>query len=166
MPKIGAKIHSEEFKQRMRDNNPLKYRSNPSNKGVKLNISEQTRANIKQRITELNKRGFDNKGGRCKFYDIEGVILQGRYELYYYLCNNKEPQKITKSIQTPHGWYRPDFEHNGQFVEIKSTYTIKTALKSGQLKKIAWVSKNIKSVKILVINETEVEIYLKQNYNG
>lgn len=157
-------IHSEEFKQKMRDNNPIKHRKTTC-KGIKQNLTPEQRQARKDRIAKVNAKGFENKGGRCKFFNINDVVLQGRYELYYYLLHNKEPQKVTKSILTPYGWYRPDFEHNEQYVEIKSTYTIKTALKSGQLKKIAWVSRNIKAVKILVINETEVETFLN-TYNG
>lgn len=162
--KRHTNMHSEEFKARMSERLKKSMEDGtwkpPSTKGKKLNISDEDREARRQRAIKVNTKGFENKGGRCKFYNIDGITLQGRYELYYYLYNNKLPTKPKLQIKTPYGWYRPDFEYQDCYIEIKSTYTIKTATKSGQLRKIAWISKNIQRVKIIVLDIRDVEKYL------
>ncbi len=138
-------------------------------KGIKAKLviyTDEYREKVSKRTKLLWKNGemnFENKGGRCKWFDIDGVLLQGRYELYYYLLNNKEPIKCKHNIKTPYGWYRPDFEYNDIFIEIKSKYTIKTSVKNGQMKKIKWVSNNIKKVSIVILDESTVADYLKNS---
>ena len=136
---------------------------NKSNSGKKLNFSEEHKAKIREHLKRLNERGFENKGGRCKFYKIENLIVQGKYELYFAM--NSELDLIKpKAIKTPFGLYTPDFEVDEYFIEIKSTITFKNCIKSIQYKKIKWVRNNIKNVKIIVLNENKVYSFLK-DYN-
>lgn len=104
-------------------------------------------------------------GGRCKFFNVAGLRAQGRYELAYILnlINNglKLPKKA-KTITTPYGFYTPDFEFEDCFVEIKSTYTIKTSKSLGQMKKIKWVDTNIKKIKIIILTETKSKRNIKR----
>jgi hypothetical protein len=154
------KIHSEEFKQRMRDNNPIKFKKT-SPKGSTLSLSPEEIDRRKQHIKKVNERGFENKGGRTKFYDVDGVKLQGRYELFFYLSNNRKHTKCNQRFKTPFGTYQPDFELNGVYFEIKSVYTFKTCIQGKQIKKILWFRNNISRIRIIILKESEVNDYLK-----
>lgn len=155
------RIHSDEFRQRIREKLNPPGRSYSTTKGCKLYLSESQREDLRNRAKAINEKGFENKGGRCQFYQVDGVLLQGRYELAFYLGCTDKPKRGPR-IKTPFGWYSPDFEFEDKFVEIKSTYTIKTCIANGQFKKIVWVRKNIKKVEIKVLNEEEILLFLKQ----
>ena len=151
--------HSEEFKQMIREKLNPPGRNYGHNKGRKLNLKDDHRRALAERVSKTNERGFDNRGGRCKFFMVDGVLLQGRYELRFYLESEVKPRRPER-IKTPFGWYSPDFEFDDCFVEIKSTYTIKTCIANGQAQKINWVRQNIKPVKIMVLKESETIEYL------
>lgn len=153
-------IHTKEFKEKQRINainNGLGKVY--TTKGMKLNITEERRKALRKHINNVNNKGFENKGGRCKFYQINGVLIQGRYELYYYL-NNSGLKKSNK-LKTPYGWYQPDFvDKIGNLIEIKSNYTFSILKTSKQLRKIKWLNKHGYKVKIVVLNQTLVDNYL------
>lgn len=153
----GKKIHSERFKQRMRENNPVKFRKNAGRK----HFSKEERQRMRQHMIKVNNQGFENKGGKCKWYEYKGIKCQGRYELCFLIQNFDRILGRGKRIKTPYGWYTPDFDLGDYFVEIKSTFTLKTSRKSGQLKRIKWTSKNIKRVQIKVLPEVKVENFMK-----
>ena len=98
-------------------------------------------------------------GGRCKFYRVNGISIQGRYELYYIL--NNPNLKGSKSIRTPFGFYTPDFDNGMEFIEIKSKFTVKICFNGIQYKKIKWVRKNLKNVRIVILDEKTVNCFLK-----
>jgi len=84
--------HSEEFKRRQSLRMKKRFSKNGDvlsknlcTKGKKLNLSEEQRKTLSQRMKKINESGFINRGGKCKFYKIDGFTIQGRYELYYYL---------------------------------------------------------------------------------
>lgn len=155
MPRIYGK-NPEHSKRMMGNNNAL---GNISNTGKKLIISEAGKIAKINHINRVNSQGFENKGGRCKFYEFNGLIIQGRYELYY-IINNPNLQKC-KPIRTPLGFYTPDFFDGEKYIEIKSSYTIKTCLNGLQFKKIKWVSKNVNKVQIIVLKENIVFEFFK-----
>lgn len=138
--------------------------NNHSLKGVKRNYSEEHKNNIRKHLKRLNEKGFENKGGRCKWYEYKGLKVQGRYELYFIMTSKLNLTKPTR-IKTPYGFYTPDFEAEDFYIEIKSTYTFKICRKTNQFKKIKWVNDNIKKVKIKIIQENVVENYLKKHYH-
>lgn len=157
----GMKIHSEEFKQKIKEKLNPPGRSYSTTKGRKLVLSEAQREDLRNRAKGNNERGFENKGGRCQFFEVDGIRMQGRYELRYYLECADKPTKPNR-IKTPYGWYAPDFEFHDRFVEIKSSYTIKTCVSNKQSKKIVWVRNNVKPVEIKVLNEGETKLFLLQ----
>lgn len=132
------------------------------NRGRAMQFSENAKLNMKRNANRLHSEGFENKGGRCQFYQVDGVIIQGRYELAFYISCVEKPKRAPR-IKTPFGWYSPDFEFEDRFVEIKSNYTIKTCIANGQYKKIAWVRKNIKNIEIKVLNEEDTRLFLLQH---
>lgn len=134
------------------------------NKNIKREHTEENKIKMIERANKLNTLGLENTGGRCKWYVVEGVKAQGRYELAYLLnllfSESCLPNRC-KQIKTPLGGYTPDFEFNDMFIEIKSSYTIN---KPEQIKRILWVSKNVKRVKIIQLKKEEVKLYLSR-YN-
>lgn len=137
---------------------------NKSTKGRKVNFTEEHKNNLRKHLKRLNERGFENKGGRCKWYEYKGLKVQGRYELYFLMTSKLNLTKPTR-IKTTYGFYTPDFEAEDFYIEIKSTYTFKICRKTNQFKKIKWVNDNIKKVKIKIIQENVVENYLKKHYH-
>lgn len=113
---------------------------------------------------EKERRHFASQeagAGICKYMEILGYIVYGNSEKRYIqsLHNNQIPLPLNKprnGVSTPFGIAFPDFEYDDHFVEIKSTYTFKKMLEQdeisdhSQLKKLFWIMKNIKPVKILV----------------
>lgn len=156
-----------------------KERSNKQSKMMKQNWND----NKFHKVSKAMKDYWENNreaaslavalnaplGGRCKFFEVEGLRAQGRYELAYILNrinNGLELPKKAKTITTPYGFYTPDFEFIDFYVEVKSTYTIKTCKKSGQMERIKWVDKNIKDVKFILMTERKVkEIIKNSNYD-
>lgn len=113
------------------------------------------------------------KKGICKTYDVGGLVCYGTYEKSYIeklINEEKELPKNTLSIVTPFGVYLPDFEYEKKYIEIKSIYTyeiligmrktyFRRKVNTEQLKKIKWVGKHIKPVKLIVLNNDKVRIY-------
>jgi hypothetical protein len=138
--------------------------------GRKLNLSDEERKRRANHVkSNINAKGLNVENGNyCKFYEVDGLRIQGRWELAYIL-NLKAlglplPTK-SKIILTPTGAYTPDFEFDDYFVEVKSAYTIRTCRTNGQFEKIKWVSNNIKKVRIVLITERRVgEILFRQRY--
>lgn len=158
-------VHSNEFKLRQSKNMIDRWdrgEIHTTNKGMRLNLTNEERMARVGRMKKINEIGFINRGGKCKFYKIDGFTIQGRYELYYYLkyLRGTDVQKA-KNIKTPLGWYTADFDTGDYMLEIKSMFTIKTCVQNGQYNKIKWVCNNIKKVKIIVLKESTVEQYLK-----
>jgi hypothetical protein len=157
MPRIYTK-NPEHSKRMMGNKNAI---GNKSNSGRKLQFSDEHKESIRNHLKILNEKGFENKGGRCQFYKLENLLLQGRYELYFAMTSNLDLKK-PKQIKTPFGNYTPDFETENNFIEIKSTYTFKTCIKGNQYNKIKWVRNNLKPVKIIILDEMKVHNYLKE----
>ena len=87
-PNYGKKhpnLHSIEFKKKQSINLKNNRKFHKTTKGISRNFTDIHMEKIKKHINSLNKIGFENKGGRCKFYDIDNIKLQGKYELYFYL---------------------------------------------------------------------------------
>ena len=162
---IGNFHHSEEFKHKQRINainNKIGKRDRTHDK---IRIFDEHFINqSKENAKRLHEIGFENKGGKCSWFDVGGFVVQGKYELYYYLINYKDAI-ITKPIRykTPYGWYSPDFELENCFVEIKSDYTFKLMALGKQIKKIKWLSRNVKSVKIIVLKDEVIKNYFNTN---
>ena len=131
-----------------------------------------------EEIAEINKRTttikyekygslFPRKGNTQKKNVIKGLVCESLTELKYIeslIDKNIELPKNTKRIETPFGYYTPDFEYNDRFIEIKCDFTYKVLIgessfsKNGngnynltQLNKIKWVSENIKNVEIIIV---------------
>jgi hypothetical protein len=115
-----------------------------------------------------NNGGTYHKGpGRCQEFEVNGIICYGRCEKKFIeiLVESSQdlPTKPGSSIQTEFGSYTPDFEFDDFYVDVKSPFTYGVLLgelsysknrKSNpkQLKKIYWVSDNIKKIKIAIVD--------------
>lgn len=135
-----------------------------------------TKNKTPEEIDEINKRTtttkyekygslFPRKGTKQKKIVIEGLVCESLTELKYIeslIDRNAELPKNAERIKTPFGYYTPDFEYENQFVEIKCDFTYKVLIgeasfgknknyKLSQLKKIKWVSENIKPVEIVIV---------------
>lgn len=138
----------------------------------KLSVSQKQRwANYTPEEREVAKNAViknSEKGGICKWFSVDGILLQGRYELFYILNLKENNLKLPIShptwLNTPYGNYQPDFEFENYYLEIKSAYTFQRKENKNQIKKINWVSKNIKKVIVKIFNNKEVDSFLK-NYN-
>lgn len=101
---------------------------------------------------------------RVKFYTLKGLKCQGRKELRFIKeCvryNWTLPIKPLR-VETPFGYYTPDFEYEEMYIEIKSLHTFNvsrgligykglTKPSSLQWDKIKWVAKNIKPIEIII----------------
>jgi hypothetical protein len=138
-----------------------------SNKGRKMFYTDEHKNNIRKHLkNNVNSKGLNiDNGARCKFYEIAGLRCQGKWELAYInslIKNDKPLPTKAKTITTPFGFYTPDFEFEEKFIDVKSTYTLKTCIKSKQKKKIDWVSNNVKKVKLVVLKESFVKDNLPQ----
>ena len=105
---------------------------------------------------------------RQKRYVVEGLKCQGRTEKGYIdeLVDIKSalPTKPSR-IETPFGYYTPDFEFETEYIEIKSpkTFNVMLGLTSWikdkplsdkQYKKILWVNMNVKPVHIIIYTKS------------
>lgn len=152
--------------------NTVNYRRNKSEAmrvlktGKKL--SENIKKNMKLAQHKFNQSGNKKiNGGVCKFYNIKGINCQGTYEKFYIdklMSENKELPQNCEPILTPYGLYFPDFKINDVYIEIKSDYTFDVLIgktknrftkkfETKQLKKINWVTENIKKVEIIVVDK-------------
>lgn len=142
---------------------PKKGRINTLTPEQSRNMSEGIKKGLResQKNKEREESGI-HTGGKCKLFFIDGYLIQGRYELYYFLTNRQNIISNPKRIKTPFGFYTPDFELQNEFVDIKSTYTITTEMSKKQQPKIKWVSENIKNVKVLIIDGNVVHKFLNK----
>ncbi len=101
---------------------------------------------------------------KVKFYSLKGLKCQGRKELRFIKeCiryNWVLPIKPER-IETPFGYYTPDFEYEEMYVEIKckGTFEVCRGLKAYkglgepsdlQWRKIKWVAIHVKPIEIIV----------------
>lgn len=109
------------------------------------------------------------KSGKCKYYKTEAGNVQGTSELAYIKklieMQLPLPKKCTKPIETPYGYYIPDFEFKDRYIEIKSDYTFDVCIgkrfwcesdkkrKHCQMEKINYVREYIKPVQIIIVNK-------------
>jgi hypothetical protein len=117
--------------------------------------------------------------GKSRTYDtIIGKVL-GTWEVAYLQklkTNNEQlPTLCHKRYKTPYGSYKPDFEFNDRFIEIKSEFTLKVAkgkykshgkYSNNQFKKIKYVNDNIKKIEIIVLDKDEAISYFKMAKKG
>lgn len=142
--------------------------------GVKL--PEKTVANMVKAQRKLANNGKRKQtGGVCKIFDVKGISCNGTFEKFFIEKILKENMTLPKNcnpIKTPYGMYYPDFEIDGQYVEIKSDYTYQILLGKEknrwsnkfdftQLKKIKWVNQNIKKVDIIVVDKRKNKLIKK-----
>ena len=57
-----------------------------------------------------------------------------------------------KKIETPIGYYTPDFEFSDRYIEVKSPLTLHLFEGSKQQQKVVWVTNNMKPVEIVLIS--------------
>lgn len=127
---------------------------------------------------------------KVKFYTEQGLKCQGRKELRFVKeCvryNWVLPIKPER-IETPHGYYTPDFEYEEMYIEIKSKGTFQVMLGEKaykgigetsdlQWRKIKWVAEHVKPIELIVylsrresipeniISETNITIKFKGGY--
>ncbi len=110
------------------------------------------------------KRKRRKRKTKVKFYICEGLKCQGRKELRYVKeCVRYKRDLPTKAdrVETPHGFYTPDFEHPEHYTEIKclGTFEVCRGLKAYkgigvasdlQWRKIKWVAKHVKPIILIV----------------
>lgn len=101
---------------------------------------------------------------KVRFYLYKGLRCQGRKELKFLKeCDRyKWPLPIkAERIETPYGYYTPDFEYEEMYIEIKSKGTFEVMLGQKaykgignlsdlQWRKIKWVAIHIKPIEIIV----------------
>ena len=168
----GQQIHSEEWKQMMRD----KFKGRTFSKETRDKISkavrdkgksEQAKESTLKHIKALNEKGFVNKGGKCKFFEEGGMQVQGRYEqAFARFYKRRRPSAIIQSVDeqivTPFGRYRPDFDLGFAYAEVKSHFTINEL----QMSKINWNNENNeKKVIVVLLEQDDVENYLNGTSN-
>lgn len=158
-PNFGNFHKSPSHSEFMRGNN-FRQGISPHNKGKKMIFSDEHLKNIRKHLNKVNSIGLENKGGRTTFYKYKDLIVQGKYELYFVILNYDKIQNKPKPIKTPFGFYSPDFDMGGYFVEIKSSYTFKNCVKGIQIKKIKWVSNNVKKVVIEILELDDIRKFL------
>lgn len=131
------------------------------------NHEEITKIMLKTNSTKMLKYGCLFPGGYSKKTIIGELICNSSYELEYIynlIANGIDLPKNTNPIKTPFGYYTPDFEYFDKFIEVKCKFTYDVLLginsfsknkesNPSQLKKINWVSENIKRVEIVVIEK-------------
>lgn len=148
------------------------YKEKVSNKIKENNWSKRNDKDdiIEKSIsTKIERYGTPNgsfKPIRCKEFIVKDLICQGTHEKFYIeslIADKKVLPTNTNSIKTIYGYYKPDFEHNDFFVDVKSIFTLKVLLgllsysknkKSNpkQLSKMKYISDNIKPVRILLVD--------------
>lgn len=112
----------------------------------------------------IRKRVYKRRKKKVKFYKFAGLKAQGKKELRYIkecIRYKREMPTKPKRIETPFGFYTPDFEQTTRFIEIKSLHTFKVSMgeesykglgetSNKQFEKIKWVSQNVKPIEIII----------------
>lgn len=138
-------------------------------------IQKQKEKLIGRKLSDEHKKAISDggqisiKNGVIKsgWYEIFGKYVQGKSELLFIsrrkeLVENGKIIFHPKSIKTPYGYYRPDFEIDGVIYEIKSSFTFRQLFMVDfsneervdkiQLKKMIWISKNVKPINIIIVD--------------
>jgi hypothetical protein len=127
----------------------------------------------KQVITRIKNNGKYLVKGRCKEYTVNDIKCYGKYEKMYieHLISENMilPKNVEYSIDTEYGTYTPDFEFEDFYVEVKSIFTYDVLLGKNsystnkynpeiqpQLYKMQYISKNIKPVKIALVEKGKI----------
>lgn len=136
------------------------------------------------------KRVYKKRKTRVRFFSVEGLKCQGRKEVKFLKERIRYKQSLPikpERIETPFGYYTPDFEFEECYIEVKSSHTLSvsrgligykglTEPSDLQFKKIKWVAKNIKPIEIIVylskresiptevISEENIKVYYKGGY--
>lgn len=130
--------------------------------------------NAQKKLSESGKR--IQSGGVCTFYNVNNIDCQGTYEKFYIEKLIKENKKLPSKpepIKTPFGVYNPDFYDGKYLIEIKSDYTYDVLIGNKknrwnnkidltQYNKIRWANKNIRPVKILIVDKKNDKLIKKQ----
>jgi len=126
----------------------------------------------------VKKRKYKKRKTKVRFYLYEGLKCQGRKELRFLkeCVRYNRPLPIKpKRIKTPYGYYTPDFEYPECYIEVKClgtfcvclgqiSYKNLSKVSDKQFKKIKWVAKNIRPVKIVVYLSKD-EYRLEEEFN-
>jgi hypothetical protein len=139
-----------------------------TNTGKKQSIETKTKRALTR---ERKMANGEYLGLRCKVYNIQGLNCQGGSEKAYIelLIRENKPLPTNATHQpTPLGIYHPDFEYNNKFIEVKSEYTYKIfngdlanineKISLNQKEKATWVSRNLKPVEVIVINNKGIVV--------
>lgn len=116
-----------------------------------------------------NKNRVSTTGPKSRYIMTVIGNVQGSYEVAYlqqiYERGTILPS-IGRAVHTPYGSYIPDFSTDAEYVEIKSKFTWNVCrgletnqkgIKSDiQYRKIKWVDKYVKPVKVVVMTDSEV----------
>ena len=163
------KLCSETTKERWKDptfKERLRKKLSEKNWSKREDAKEIKQKQVNSRI-EKNNGIYHNGPGRCKEFLVGGLKCYGTAEKKYIeilIENNLDlPKKPTSSIKTKYGAYTPDFEFNNFYIEVKSTFTYdvlrgKSSYSKNkksnpnQLKKLLYISENIKPIKICLID--------------
>lgn len=108
--------------------------------------------------------------GKSRMYDTIVGKVMGKFEVAYiqmvFDLGGPLPVVCRKRYSTPYGTYKPDFIHNGKFVEIKSKFTLcvakgqyhnnKGIYCDKQWKKICYFKENIGDLDVIVLESNEV----------
>lgn len=108
---------------------------------------------IKRRKKRIKVKRSKVNGLKC------GSNKEARYVKECVRYKRALPTK-PKKVKTPYGYYTPDFEHPTHYVEIKSLHTLRVSMglisyttkdkpSDLQFKKIGWVAKALKPIKII-----------------
>jgi hypothetical protein len=125
--------------------------------------TEETKEKLRNKLIERIKRGEINGSPKCSIYEYKDHKVQGRSELKWIKENyDKVVKRKKEGINTPHGYYFPDFETESYYVEIKSRYTYNLMLNKKQFEKIKYVSKSHKQVKIFIDEGKEWTVVLPE----
>lgn len=150
------------------------YKERVSNKIKQNNWSKRIdKSEIIQKSisTKIEKYGKSNGLGRCEEFIVGNLLCDGTHEKFYIesILSKGDGLPInTEPIKTEFGYYKPDFEYDDFFVDVKSTFTLKVLLglssysknkKSNpkQLLKIKYISENIKPIRIILVDITQKE---------
>lgn len=137
----------------------VKEKIGKANKGKSHPITDEAKQKIREKLIKRINAGKINGSPKCSIYEYNGYKVQGRSELkwikqyYDLIIENKK-----KGIETPFGFYFPDFETEDYYVEVKSRYTYELMLNKPQFEKIKFVSNNYKPVKLFIDDGNEWDI--------
>lgn len=149
-----------------------KYGATPGFSGK--SHSEESKRKISKGVQKAHRNGeLEVNGGNCEFYETVIGKVQGRYEVAYIQSNLDNKPEIPKNpVETPFGFYYPDFEYEEKYIEVKSPFTLEVCKgdrkgRSGekdntQWKKIQWTDENKKEVEVVVLEESKVSSLFQQ----